>query len=415
MDGVRGGRGGRRAGLRRRPAAGRRAPARPRHVRRGGRPRPRAHDGAGAGGAPQRDTRGGWTTWAGASAPTTTPSTVASSASTPTRLRRVARRRDHLSHEQGRSTMRAPRARRSELATPASSERMCEKAASSGADLVFLDLEDACAPSVKEAARAIAVGALTGQDWGRTVRAVRVNGIDTPWCHGDIIEVVTGARDALDVLIVPKVRRARDVWWVDVLLDPARGQARAAPAHRARGAHRGGRGTGQRARDRPGERPARGADLRGRRPLGLAARPGRRQLRSRRGLPGRLLALRPGAGAHRGPRRHDRRRRRAVPRLPGPRGVPALRIAGECARLRRQVGHPPGQVPIANEVFSPTPDEVAAARAGDGDLPRGRGRRCRRHRARRASWSMPPTCAWRPTRCTRRGWPLGRASPTGSR
>ncbi|MFZ0251761.1 MAG: CoA ester lyase [Acidimicrobiales bacterium] len=114
--------------------------------------------------------------------------------------------------------MRAPRARRCELATPASNERMCEKAASSGADLVFLDLEDACAPSAKEAARSIAVNALAGLDWGTTVRAVRVNGIDTPWCHGDIIEVVTGARDAIDVLIVPKVRRARDVWWVDVLL-----------------------------------------------------------------------------------------------------------------------------------------------------------------------------------------------------
>src|SRR5580698_7013268 len=95
---------------------------------------------------------------------------------------------------------------------------MCEKAPTAGADLVFLDLEDACAPSMKEAARAIAVGALTNLDWGRTVRAVRINGIDTPWCHGDIIEVVTGARDALDILIVPKVRRARDVWWVDVLL-----------------------------------------------------------------------------------------------------------------------------------------------------------------------------------------------------
>ncbi len=95
---------------------------------------------------------------------------------------------------------------------------MCEKAASSGADLVFLDLEDACAPLVKEAARGIAVGALTGLDWGRTVRAVRVNGLETPWCHGDIIEVVTGARESLDVLIVPKARSARDVWWVDVLL-----------------------------------------------------------------------------------------------------------------------------------------------------------------------------------------------------
>jgi citrate lyase subunit beta/citryl-CoA lyase len=62
------------------------------------------------------------------------------------------------------------------------------------------------------------VGALTGCDWGRTVRAVRINGIDTPWCHGDIIEVVTGARESLDVLIVPKARTAGDVWWVDVLL-----------------------------------------------------------------------------------------------------------------------------------------------------------------------------------------------------
>lgn len=114
--------------------------------------------------------------------------------------------------------MPEPRARRSELATPASSEKMCMKAASSGADLVFLDLEDACAPIAKEGARATAVRALTEQDWGRTVRAVRINGLDTPWCHGDIIEVVTGAREALDVLIVPKARTARDVWWVDVLL-----------------------------------------------------------------------------------------------------------------------------------------------------------------------------------------------------
>ena len=114
--------------------------------------------------------------------------------------------------------MRQARARRSELATPASSERMCEKAAGSGADLVFLDLEDACAPVAKESARGTVVGALTGLDWGRTVRAVRINGLDTPWCHDDVIEVVTGARGALDILIVPKVRAARDVWWVDVLL-----------------------------------------------------------------------------------------------------------------------------------------------------------------------------------------------------
>jgi citrate lyase subunit beta/citryl-CoA lyase len=95
---------------------------------------------------------------------------------------------------------------------------MCVKSAASGADLVFLDLEDACAPLAKEGARSIAAAALTQQDWGRTVRAVRVNGPDTQWCHDDIIEVVTRARESLDVIIVPKARTARDVWWVDVLL-----------------------------------------------------------------------------------------------------------------------------------------------------------------------------------------------------
>jgi len=111
-----------------------------------------------------------------------------------------------------------PRPRRSELATPASNDGMFAKAAGSGADLVFLDLEDACAPAEREKARGKAARALRDLDWGRTARAIRMNGIDTHWAHGDIIEVVTIARDALDVIIVPKVRRARDVWWVDVLL-----------------------------------------------------------------------------------------------------------------------------------------------------------------------------------------------------
>jgi citrate lyase subunit beta/citryl-CoA lyase len=110
------------------------------------------------------------------------------------------------------------RLRRSELATPASNDRMFAKAAGSGADLVFLDLEDACAPAEREAARGKAARALRDLDWGRTTRAIRMNGVDTRWAHGDVIEVVTGAREALDVIIVPKVRTARDVWWVDVLL-----------------------------------------------------------------------------------------------------------------------------------------------------------------------------------------------------
>jgi citrate lyase subunit beta / citryl-CoA lyase len=116
------------------------------------------------------------------------------------------------------SESRTPIFRRSELATPATNDRMFAKAAASDADLVFLDLEDAVAPAYREEARGKAVKALNDFDWGSTARAVRINDIGTRWAYGDIIEVVTGARENLDTIIVPKVTSARDVWWVDVLL-----------------------------------------------------------------------------------------------------------------------------------------------------------------------------------------------------
>lgn len=110
------------------------------------------------------------------------------------------------------------RLRRSELSTPGSSEKMLAKAASSDADLVFCDLEDSVAPSAKAEARGKVVHALTHHDWKPGTRAVRINSLDTAWAHRDIIEIVEGAREALDMIIVPKVLAARDVWWVDRLL-----------------------------------------------------------------------------------------------------------------------------------------------------------------------------------------------------
>ncbi|MFJ8927527.1 HpcH/HpaI aldolase/citrate lyase family protein [Streptomyces sp. NPDC102364] len=114
--------------------------------------------------------------------------------------------------------MGSPLLRRSELATPATSDRMISKGAGSAADLVFLDLEDAVAPALRDEARGKAIKALNDHDWGATVRAVRINGIDTKWAYADIVEVVEGARDNLDTIIVPKASDARDIWWVDVLL-----------------------------------------------------------------------------------------------------------------------------------------------------------------------------------------------------
>src|SRR5260370_8618468 len=116
------------------------------------------------------------------------------------------------------TTARPKRLRRSELATPGTSPKMIAKAAASDADLVFLDLEDAVAAEEKENARANIIAGLNDLDWGKTVRSYRINGVHTKWCHDDVIEVVTGAGANIDVIIVPKVKAPRDVWFVDALL-----------------------------------------------------------------------------------------------------------------------------------------------------------------------------------------------------
>jgi citrate lyase subunit beta/citryl-CoA lyase len=110
------------------------------------------------------------------------------------------------------------RLRRSELSTPASNERMIEKAAASNADLIFLDLEDSVAPNEKVGARAKAIKGLTTLNWGKKTRAVRINDLETEYAYQDIISIVEEAGEHLDILIIPKVKSARDVWWVDVLL-----------------------------------------------------------------------------------------------------------------------------------------------------------------------------------------------------
>ena len=110
------------------------------------------------------------------------------------------------------------RRRRCQLSVPASNPRMIEKAAASVADHVFLDLEDACAPNQKVGARRNIVDAFNELDWGRTVRCVRINDTGTRWCHGDVIAVVEGARENLDVIMIPKPYDAADVLFVDKLL-----------------------------------------------------------------------------------------------------------------------------------------------------------------------------------------------------
>jgi len=110
------------------------------------------------------------------------------------------------------------RPRRSCLAVPGSSARFLEKAQGLPADQVFLDLEDACAPLVKESARHAIVDALNNGDWGGKTRAVRVNDWTTHWTYRDVITVVEGAGDSLDCVMLPKVAGAADVQALDLLL-----------------------------------------------------------------------------------------------------------------------------------------------------------------------------------------------------
>ncbi|MVW72079.1 CoA ester lyase [Bordetella sp. 15P40C-2] len=110
------------------------------------------------------------------------------------------------------------RLHRSELAVPASRPAFFAKAAASAADVVFLDLEDAVAPQMKDQARAEAITALNQIDWGAKTLAVRVNGLDTPWALQDIVDVVRQA-PRLDLVLLPKAGSAFDVQFVEQILN----------------------------------------------------------------------------------------------------------------------------------------------------------------------------------------------------
>ena len=111
-----------------------------------------------------------------------------------------------------------PRVNRSELAVPGSSPQLFEKAAASGVDVVFLDLEDAVAPDQKEAARRNIIQAINEIDWGAKTLSVRINGLDTQYMYRDVVEVLEQAGDRLDLIMIPKVGTAADVYAVDMLV-----------------------------------------------------------------------------------------------------------------------------------------------------------------------------------------------------
>lgn len=112
------------------------------------------------------------------------------------------------------------RLRRSILAVPGSSWKMLEKAASLPADVVFIDMEDAVSPLERtDETRQQVVRALTELEWKAPTREVRVNDVSTHWCRRDLEVIVTGAREHLHGIVLPKVQDASHVHFVHHLLN----------------------------------------------------------------------------------------------------------------------------------------------------------------------------------------------------
>ena len=110
------------------------------------------------------------------------------------------------------------RLNRSELAVPGSNPTFMEKASKSNADVVFLDLEDAVAPDDKAPARKNIIAALNDLDWSGKTVSIRINGLDTHYMYRDLVEILEGAPGKLDLIMIPKVGTASDVYAIDMMV-----------------------------------------------------------------------------------------------------------------------------------------------------------------------------------------------------
>ena len=116
----------------------------------------------------------------------------------------------------------AQRPRRSLLYMPASNPRAMQKAHDLPCDWVILDLEDSVAPEAKPLAREAAVAAAR-VGFGRREVAIRCNGLDTPWGAADLKAAAVAGPDAV---LAPKVSSPAEVHAYDARLAGANPRTR---------------------------------------------------------------------------------------------------------------------------------------------------------------------------------------------
>ena len=81
-----------------------------------------------------------------------------------------------------------------------------------GADAVIFDLEDAVAPSEKDAARILVRNTMRYMDFSGIGRIVRINSIDTPYWRKDLDQILPYRPD---LILLPKTNSAADVLAAD--------------------------------------------------------------------------------------------------------------------------------------------------------------------------------------------------------
>ncbi|MCG2893087.1 MAG: CoA ester lyase [Vulcanisaeta sp.] len=118
--------------------------------------------------------------------------------------------------------------RRSQLFVPGNNEHMIRKAALElNPDSVIIDLEDAVPVNAKEDARRLIRELLPQLDWGNKELCVRVNAPDTPWFYGDVDTVMR--IDNVRCIVVPKAEFSLDFIYratgreIEPIIETARG------------------------------------------------------------------------------------------------------------------------------------------------------------------------------------------------
>ena len=110
------------------------------------------------------------------------------------------------------------RLNRSELFVPGSKPELFEKAVSSNADVICIDLEDAVAPQDKDQAKKNIISVLNVFDFGKKTISIRINGLDTTYCYRDVIDVMENSGERLDLIMIPKVGVPEDCYAIDMLV-----------------------------------------------------------------------------------------------------------------------------------------------------------------------------------------------------